>query len=105
MVAVEVICVVAASLWIFVVLAALGIGCYLVMKFRKKRRRMSRLFDVVRVPIQFGTQGVLLLRRCESAGRTYGAMASDRIAPLLQLLISELRSDRRATPSPGSRRR
>jgi hypothetical protein len=64
MAASEVICVVAASLWIVVVLAAAAIGCVVLVKFRRRRRKVNRLFDVVRVPIQIGTQGVLLLRRC-----------------------------------------
>lgn len=97
MTAFEVILVVAASLWIFVVLAALGMGCHFMVKLRKRRRRMKRLFDVVRVPFQFGTQGVLLLRRCEGAGRT--------VALQLPMLISGLRSDRRAPLRPGSSRR
>lgn len=101
----QVILVVAASLWIFVVLAALGIGCHFMVKFRKRRRRMNRLFDVVRVPLQFGTQGVLLLRRCEYASRPYGATACNKVALGLQMLISELRSDRQAAHSPGRRRR
>lgn len=97
MAAVEVIYVVAASLWILVVLAALVIGCHFMVKFRMRRRRMNRLFDAVRVPIQFGAQGVLLLRRCEGAGRS--------VALRLPMLISGLRSDGRAALSSGSRRR
>lgn len=105
MAAFEVIYVVAASLWIFVVLAALGIGCHFLVKFRKRRRRMNRLFDVVRVPIHVGAQGVLLLRRYECAVGPYGATACNKVALRLQMLISELRSDRRAAFCPGSRRR
>jgi hypothetical protein len=67
MAAVQVIYVVAASLWIFVVLAALCIGCRFIVKFHKRRRRMSRLLDVVRVPIEIGTRGVSFLRWCERA--------------------------------------
>ncbi|MEZ0051603.1 hypothetical protein ABIA30_002611 [Mycobacterium sp. MAA66] len=105
MAAFEVVYVVAASLWIFVVLAAVGIGCRFMVKFRKRRRRMNLLFEVARVPIHFGTQGVLLLRRCEYVGRTYGAMACNKVALGLQMPIGESRSGRRATLSPGSRRR
>lgn len=105
MVVVEVIYLVAAALWILVVLAALAIGCYVMVKTRKSRRRMNRLFDVVRLPTLLGTQGVLLLRRCEDAGRSYGLAARDMVAPRLQMLVSELRSGRRAALSPGSRRR
>lgn len=105
MAVVEVIYVVAASLWILVVLAALGISCYFMVKSRKSRRRMNGLFDVVRVPIQLGAQGVLLLRRCENVGRSYGAAARDTVVPRLQMLISESRSGRRAALSPGSGRR
>ncbi|MEN3318056.1 MAG: hypothetical protein V7643_1457 [Mycobacterium sp.] len=67
MAAVQVIYVVAAALWIFVVLAALCIGCRFIVKFRRRRRRMNRLFDVIRVPIEMGTQGVSFLRWCERA--------------------------------------
>ncbi|GFG83878.1 hypothetical protein [Mycolicibacter algericus] len=105
MAVVEVIYVVAASLWILVVLTALGIGCYLMVKFRKSRRRMNRLFGLVRVPVQFGAHAVVLLRRYENVGRSYGATARDTVGPRLQMLISESRSDRRAALCPGSRRR
>lgn len=105
MAVVEVIYVVAASLWILVVLVALGIGCRFMVKFRKRRRRMNGLFDVVRVPIQLGAQGVMLLRQCENVGRSYGATARDTLVPRLQMLISESRSGRRAALSPGSGRR
>ena len=97
MAAVEVIYVAAASLWIVVVLAALGVVGYCIVKFRARRRRMNRLFGALRVPIQFGAQGVLLLRRCEDAGRT--------VALRIPMLLNELRSDRRAALRPGSSRR
>jgi hypothetical protein len=51
MAAIEVIYLVAATLWIGVVLAALCIGIRLVVKFRARRRRVNRLIDIVRIPV------------------------------------------------------
>jgi hypothetical protein len=55
MAAVEVIYLVAATSWIGVVLAALGIGIRLVVKFRARRRRVNRLLDIVWRPVQLCT--------------------------------------------------
>jgi hypothetical protein len=51
MAAVEVIYLVAATLWIGVVVAALSIGVRLVLKFRARRRRMNRFIDIVWIPV------------------------------------------------------
>jgi hypothetical protein len=51
MAAVEVIYLVAATLWIGVVVAALCIGIRLVLKFRARRRRMNRFLDIVWIPV------------------------------------------------------
>jgi hypothetical protein len=104
MAAFQVIYVVAASLWIFVVLAALCIGCRFMAKLHNRRRRISRLFDVVRVPNQIGTRGVLFLRWCERACRPYGDSARKKVAFRLQTLISEFRPDGRAARPSASRR-
>lgn len=55
MAAVEVIYLLAATLWIVVVLAALGIGYRFMVKFRAKRRRINRILDVVRIPVRLCT--------------------------------------------------
>jgi hypothetical protein len=60
---------VAATLWIFVVLVALGIGCRVMVKVRARRRRMNRLIEVVRVPLQIGGRGLSLVRLCRAAVR------------------------------------
>ena len=78
MAAVDVILVVAALLWIFVVMAALGFGCVAMVRVRKRRRAMNQFFDAVRIPMQVGGHIVLL------AGR--------KVAPRLLALIGELRS-------------
>ncbi len=51
MAAVEVIYLVAATLWIGVVVAALCIGIRLVLKFRARRRRVNRFLDIVWIPV------------------------------------------------------
>jgi hypothetical protein len=48
MAAVDVIYLLAASLWIVVVVAALCIGVRVALKFRARRRRMHRLLGLVR---------------------------------------------------------
>ncbi len=55
MAAVEVIYLLAATLWIGVVLAALCIGVRFVLKFRARRRRINRVLDVVRIPVRLCT--------------------------------------------------
>ncbi|HYO04895.1 MAG TPA: hypothetical protein VET27_24685 [Mycobacterium sp.] len=50
MAAVEVIYLLAATLWIAVVLAAVCIGYRFMVKFRARRRRVSRVLGVVRIP-------------------------------------------------------
>lgn len=42
---------VAATLWIVVVLAALGIGARVVLKMRARRRRMNQILALVRLPL------------------------------------------------------
>ncbi|WP_157546108.1 hypothetical protein [Mycobacterium sp. IS-1742] len=51
MTAVEMIYLVAATLWIVVVVAALGIGVRLMIKLRARRRRMNQILAVVRLPL------------------------------------------------------
>ncbi|WP_157531025.1 hypothetical protein [Mycobacterium sp. IS-1496] len=51
MTAVEMIYLVAATLWIVVVVAALGIGVRLMIKMRARRRRMNQILAVVRLPL------------------------------------------------------
>lgn len=51
MTAVEMIYLVAATLWIVVVLAALGIGARVVLKMRARRRRMNQILALVRLPL------------------------------------------------------
>lgn len=50
MTAVEVICLVAATSWIAVVLVALVIGIRVALKLRARRRRIDRLLYVLRLP-------------------------------------------------------
>lgn len=52
MAVVEVIYLVAATLWIFVVVAALYIGGRYLLKLRARRRRMNRLIDNMRLSIE-----------------------------------------------------
>ncbi|MBB2773543.1 hypothetical protein [Mycolicibacterium monacense] len=51
MAVVEMIYLVAATLWIVVVVAALGIGVRVMLKVRARRRRMNQLLAVVRFPL------------------------------------------------------
>jgi hypothetical protein len=48
----EVICALAATLWICFVVAALAIGYRVMVKLRSRRRRINRLLDVVFLPIR-----------------------------------------------------
>lgn len=52
MTVVEVIYLVAATLWIFVVVAALCIGGHYMLKLRARRRRMTGLIDSVRLSVE-----------------------------------------------------
>jgi len=52
MAVVELIYLVAAVLWIFVVVAALCIGGHYMLKLRAKRRRMNGLLDSVRLSVE-----------------------------------------------------
>lgn len=47
---VEVIYLIAAVLWIGVVLGALAVGIYVACRLRARRRRLTRILDVVRSP-------------------------------------------------------
>jgi predicted nucleic acid-binding protein len=49
MTAVEVIYLVAAILWIGVVIGALAVGIHVALKLRAKRRRINRILAVVRI--------------------------------------------------------
>ena len=60
MAAVEVIYLLAASLWIGIVVAALCIGVRVVMKLRARRRRMNRFLDVVWTPVRLCTGQAVL---------------------------------------------
>lgn len=91
MAVVEVIYVVAATLWIFVVLAALCIGGHYALRLRAKRRRMNGWIDSVRLSI-------------DRAVGPYRAVAGGSAA-LLQRLVGGLGPDvRTAFPSSRGRR-
>lgn len=47
---------VAATLWIVAVVAAVGIGVRVMLKVRARRRRMNQLLAVVRVPLALATR-------------------------------------------------
>jgi len=89
--AVDVIYVVAATLWILVVLTAVAIGCRLIVKIRARRRRMRRLFGVVRVPRQLGRRIGVLLRSCDRAGRPYALATGKNAALRLHALLGQAR--------------
>jgi hypothetical protein len=76
MAAVEVIYLLAASLWIGVVVAALCIGIRLMMKFRAKRRRMNRILDAVRFPLRLCT-----LRGSASVGQLLSGFVAEAVDP------------------------
>ena len=54
MTAVEMIYLTAAILWIGVVVAALGLGLRFMLKWRAKRRRITRILNLVNLPIRLG---------------------------------------------------
>jgi hypothetical protein len=66
----QVICALAAVSWICVLVAALAVGCRVVAKLRSKRRRINRLFNVVRLPWRPATR-----RRSGMAGHYDRALA------------------------------
>ena len=72
MAAFEVICTLAATLWIGFVAAALGIGYRVMAKLRSRRRRINRLLDVVRSPLGFGRRDARHLRWRDRVLRYYG---------------------------------
>lgn len=55
MTAVEVIVLVAAILWIGVVVAALVVGIRVTLKLRARRRRIERLLCLLRLPVYVGS--------------------------------------------------
>lgn len=91
MAVVEVIYVVAATLWIFVVLAALCIGGHYVLRLRAKRRRMNGWIDGVRLSV-------------ERAVGPYRAVAGGGSA-LLQRFVDGFGPDVRTAFSPSRGRR
>ena len=72
---VDVIYLLAASLWIGIVVATLSIGVRVVLKLRARRRRMNMLLDLVRTPVRLCTgQAVLGSRQAHGwrrVGRQY----------------------------------
>jgi len=105
MAAFEVIYVLAATLWILTVVAALCIGVRFMAEFRRRQRRMNRLLDVVRVPIRLGGRAVWFLRWCECVGRPYSVAACQKAARRLQGLISEFRPGGHVALPSANRRR
>jgi hypothetical protein len=85
MAAIEVIYLVAATLWIGAVLAALCIGIRLVVKFRARRRRVNRLIDIVRIPVLVCT-GQAQRRRPRRGAR--GQPIASPIARIIDSLFS-----------------
>lgn len=91
MAVVQVIYLVAAMLWIIVVVAALCIGGHYMLKLRARRRRMKGLIDSVRLSV-------------ERAVGPYRAVAGGSVV-LLQRLVDGLGPDvRAALSSPRGRR-
>ncbi|WP_319450600.1 MULTISPECIES: hypothetical protein [unclassified Mycobacterium] len=68
----EVICTVAATLWIGFVVAALVIGYRITAKLRARRRRINRLFDAVRAPLGFRRRDAWHRRWRDGVLRYYG---------------------------------
>lgn len=54
MTAVDVIVLVAAILWILVVVAALVVGIRVTLKLRARRRRLNRVLYLLRLPASYG---------------------------------------------------
>lgn len=90
MAAFEVIYLVAATSWILVVTTALCIGVRCMVKLRHRRRRMNRLIDGVRLPIQIGAAAV--------------ATAGTAVGVLQRLISAHGPALRLALPSPSKRR-
>jgi hypothetical protein len=88
MAAVEVIYLVAATLWIGIVLAALCIGIRLVLKFRARRRRVNQFLDIVWIPVLLCTgQGP----RRRSGIRRARAVRGQPVVRAISSLFSESR--------------
>lgn len=85
---IEVIYVVAATLWILVVAAALSVGIRCAVKLHRRRRRLNRLIEDVLLRLGIGGAAV------SAAGRT---------AVVLQRLLREHGRDL-PTARPGGRR-
>lgn len=93
MTVVEVIYLVAATLWIFVVTAALCIGGHYLLKLRARRRRMTGLIDGVRLSV-------------ERAIRPYRAMAVGSATIFRRLVGAQLMiSSRPSARSAANRSR
>lgn len=93
---VEVIYLVAALLWIFVVVAAACIGGRCLVKLRAKRRQVAGLIDIVRLSIEraivpyraVAAGGAAVLQRVVAGSGVFGSVA--------QLMISSSPSARSA---------
>ncbi|MBO0679499.1 hypothetical protein JRC04_18715 [Mycolicibacterium sp. S2-37] len=71
----EVVYLVAATLWIVVVLGALCFAGWIALKLRAKRRRVHQFFDAVRLPVELRRHVLLAARICERAARARPAAA------------------------------
>jgi hypothetical protein len=72
MAAFEVICTLAAALWICFVVVAVGIVYTVMAKLRSRRRRINRLLDAIRSPLRRGRRDAWHLRWRDQVRRYYG---------------------------------
>jgi hypothetical protein len=92
MTAVDVIVLVAAMLWIAVVVAALVVGIRVTLKLRARRRRIERLLYLVRLPAYFRSPPS---RRHRASSRR-GPGSTNEITKIIASSVKMARAERRS---------
>lgn len=93
---VEAIYLVAAVLWIVVVVAAACVGGHYLVKLRARRRQVTRLFDTVRLSIERAIVPYRGVAAGGAAALQRVVAASGALASVAQLMISSSPSARSA---------
>jgi hypothetical protein len=93
MTAVEVIVLVAAILWIGVVVAALVIGIRVTLKLRARRRRLDRLLHLLRLPAYFGLSPS---RRSPPPSSRRGPGSMNEMTKIIVSSVKMARAERRS---------
>jgi hypothetical protein len=90
----EVICTLAAALWICFVVVAVGIVYTVMAKLRSRRRRINRLLDAIRTPFGFGRRDAWHLRWRDRVLRYYGVQPRSRFSRAVPTVLRAIEPER-----------